>query len=63
MNSLKTWIRSRDLKLLFFGLFLLICSVLSLIGLMSKGFESFYVSGLVLFTIFGLGFIRKSKKI
>jgi len=63
MEILKTWMQSRDFKLLFFGLFLLVCSLLSLIGLIKQGFESFYVSGIVLFTLFGLGFIRKSKKV
>lgn len=63
MDFLRIWIKSRDLKLLLFGLFLLTCSFLSLVGLLSKGFESFYVSGLILFTLFGIGFIRKSKNI
>jgi len=63
MEILRTWLQDRDLKFLLFGFFLLICSVLSIVGLLRKGYESSYVSGIILFTLLGLAFIRKSKKV
>lgn len=63
MFGLKKIVAGKDPKEFAFGLFLIVMAILALVALLSKGYKSYYVTGLVLFTFFGIAMIRKSKRI
>jgi hypothetical protein len=62
MNQFKNWIKKREPKTFAFGLLLLVLSVLTLAGWLYRGFETYYITGFVLFLFFGFAMIRKSGK-
>jgi hypothetical protein len=62
MDRIKHWIQTKDPKTFAFGLLLLLCSVVSISALLTKGYTSYYMTGSILFTFFGIAMIRKSKR-
>lgn len=62
MDRLKNLIRSKDPKTFSFGFFLLICSAICIAGLLTKGFQSYYLTGAILFAFFGITLMLKSKR-
>lgn len=50
-----------DKRKLSLGVGLLACTVLCVIGWIGKGFSSYYLTGTILFTILGIGFIRSAR--
>ncbi len=51
----------KDKKKMIVGIVLLLGAVYFLINILTKEMESFYVTGLILFTILGLGFLRNAR--
>lgn len=43
------------------GILLLACTVLCIFSWLQKGFSSYYLTGTILFTILGVGFIRSAR--
>lgn len=43
------------------GIFLLICTCFCVFSWIRQGFSSYYLTGTVLFTILGIGFIRSAR--
>jgi putative effector of murein hydrolase len=62
MDGLKNWIQSKDPKTFAFGFLLLLCSAIAIIGLLTKGYTSYYLTGSILFAFLGIAMIRKSKR-
>ena len=62
MNFLKNWFQKKDPKTLAFGFLLLICSAFAIVGLLTKGYTSYYLSGAILFAFLGIAMMRKSKR-
>jgi hypothetical protein len=62
MNGLKKWIQNKEPKTLAFGFLLLICAAIAVNGLITRGFTSYYMTGAILLTFFGITMIRKSRR-
>ncbi len=50
-----------DKKRLLCGIFLLFLAALSVFGILTTGFRSYYATVILLGTVLGIGFIRQSK--
>jgi membrane-bound ClpP family serine protease len=51
----------KDKKKMIVGIVLLLGAVYFLVNILTKEMESFHVTGLILFTILGLGFLRNAR--
>jgi len=51
----------RDRTKLIVGVVFLLGALYSLVNILTKELQSFYVTGMILFTIIGLAFIRNSR--
>lgn len=51
----------KDKKKMIVGIVLLLGAVYFLVNILTKEMESFYVTGMILFTILGLGFLRNAR--
>lgn len=50
-----------DKRRLGIGIAFLICTCLCVLGWVRQGFTSYYLTGSILFTIVGIGFIRSAR--
>lgn len=51
----------KDKKKMIIGIVLLLGAAYSLLNILTKEMESFYVTGLILFTLLGLAFLRNAR--
>ncbi len=51
----------KDKKKMTIGIVMLLGAVYFLFNILTKEMESFYVTGLILFTVLGLGFLRNAR--
>ena len=47
-------------KEFWFAVFFLVLAVISLVSFLSKGFSSYRISGMVIFTFLGIAFLRRA---